>query len=181
MVYDCISISPVIINSLSVYAMLGNEVSFYARVCYNPGMYSLHSTVFQQRFPSSNGYSLLFWTEKNQTHTVHQHFQASENIKINELCIAGYKLYLMSQVKKQDLRERENWHTPAVQGTGQEMCDTSKNRLRRHLCFLDSECRVPTHSVVWLQCPSQKPAVLATHMWNQEWNSQMQYEAMAIY
>lgn len=144
-------------------------------------MHSLHSTVFQPRFSCSNGCSLLFWTDKNQTHSVHQHFQASENIKINELCIAGYKLYLMSQVKKQDLRKRENWCTPAVQGTGQEMCDTSKNRLRRHLHFLHSECRVPAHSVVWLQCPTQRLAVLATHMRDQECNSQMQYEAMAIY
>lgn len=42
MVYDCISISPVIINSLSEYAKLGNEIAFSVRVCYDPGMCSLH-------------------------------------------------------------------------------------------------------------------------------------------
>lgn len=127
------------------------------------------STVSQQRFPCSNGCSLLFWTDKNQTHSFHLHFQAPENIKINELCTAGYILYLMSQVKRQDLRRRENWCTPAVQGTGQEMYDTSKNRHYETPSLSPQrveKSRVPTHTVVWLHCPSDRLAVLATHMWN---------------
>lgn len=73
---------------------------------------------------------------------------------------------------EQDCRKQDNWCIPAVQGTGQEICDTSDNRLQSHLHFLHSECSAgPYLQCAFVILSSQRWVMLKTHMWNQEWNS----------
>lgn len=64
-------------------------------------------------------------------------------------------------VMKQDLRGQENWCIPAVQGSGQEICDSSNNRLQSHLHFLHSECSAgPYLKCVLVILSSQRLVVL---------------------
>jgi len=71
---------------------------------------TLCSAAFQQRFPCSDGCPLAFCSDTNQTHSVHQHLQSqkvtSRHLKINEPCIAGCVLRLMSQSQRLLLRSK---------------------------------------------------------------------------
>lgn len=128
--------------------------------CYNPGTYSLSSAASQQRLPCSNGCSLVFWTDTNQT----LQFISTHSPRKALLCTWKHKdkwivhscIYTtfnepkpVLAIKKQDFSGWDNWCAPAVQSTGQEICDTSENRLRRLPHFVHSECSAGCLSTAW--------------------------------
>lgn len=85
--------------------------------------------------------SLIFWVVTKQTRSVQwhlvpeKHSEIPGNMKVSELCIAGYTPHLMSMVRS---RTSEGERSDALQLC--RTCYTTENRLKKNLCFLHNEC-----------------------------------------